>query len=145
MAGNERVKRVIQWLISQGVAENQKELAKKMGYNSSTISHIISGVKSVSGKFVQNLCSLSDKVNPDYLLSNDPVMLFTDDRHRSIHEYVVGQQKSIEEVAEKLTALQSSDGYLLVPVYNFDAVGGMSATNDITDAPAYIEKYVPFA
>lgn len=49
MAGNERVKRVIQWLISQGVAENQKELAKKMGYNSSTISHIISGVKSGSG------------------------------------------------------------------------------------------------
>lgn len=145
MAGNERVKKVIQWLISQGVAENQKDLAKKIGYNSSTISHIISGVKSVSSKFVQNLCSLSDKINPNYLLSDDPVMLFADDKHRSIHEYVVGQQKSIEEVAEKLTALQSSDGYLLVPVYNFDAVGGMNATNDITDAPAYIEKYVPFA
>lgn len=106
---------------------------KKIGYNSSTISHIISGVKSVSGKFVQNLCSLSDKVNPNYLLSDDPVMLFADDRHRSIHEYVAGQQKSIEEAAEKLTALQSSDGYLLVPVYNFDAVGGMNAANDITD------------
>lgn len=144
MTGNERVKKVIQWLVSQGIVENQKDLAKKIGYNSSTISHIISGVKNVSGKFVQNLCSLSDKVNPNYLLSDDPVMLFADDRHRSIHEYVAGQQKSIEEAAEKLTALQSSDGYLLVPVYNFDAVGGMNAANDITDAPAYIEKYVPF-
>ena len=144
MTGNERVKKVIQWLVSQGIVENQKDLAKKIGYNSSTISHIISGVKNVSGKFVQNLCSLSDKVNPNYLLSDDPVMLFADDRHRSIHEYVAGQQKSIEEAAEKLTALQSSDGNLLVPVYNFDAVGGMNAANDITDAPAYIEKYVPF-
>lgn len=144
MTGNERVKKVIQWLISQDIVENQKDLAQKIGYNSTTISHIISGVKSVSNKFVQNLCSLSDKVNPNYLLSDDPVMIFADDRHRSIHEYVAGQHKSIEEATEKLAALQSSDGYLLVPVYNFDALGGMNATNDITDAPAYIEKYVPF-
>ena len=75
MTGNERVKKVIQWLVSQGIVENQKDLAKKIGYNSSTISHIISGVKNVSGKFVQNLCSLSDKVNPNYLLSDDPVMI----------------------------------------------------------------------
>lgn len=88
MTGNERVKKVIQWLISQDIVENQKDLAQKIGYNSTTISHIISGVKSVSNKFVQNLCSLSDKVNPNYLLSDDPVMIFADDRHRSIHEYV---------------------------------------------------------
>lgn len=82
MTGNERVKKVIQWLISQDIVENQKDLAQKIGYNSTTISHIISGVKSVSNKFVQNLCSLSDKVNPNYLLSDDPVMIFADDRLR---------------------------------------------------------------
>lgn len=35
--------------------------------------------------------------------------------------------------------------FVLVPLYNFDAVGGMGASNDIIDAPAYIERYIPFA
>ena len=144
MAGNERLKKVIQWLISQGIADSQKDLAQKIGYNSSTISHIISGVKPISHKFVQTLCNLSDKVNPNYLLGDDPIMIFVDGRHRSIHEYVSEQQKNLEEIEVKLNTMQSNDGYRLVPVYNFDAVGGMNAGNEITDAPAYIEKYVPF-
>lgn len=38
----------------------------------------------------------------------------------------------------------SDAAYNLVPVYNFDAVGGMNGSNDVTDAPAYIERHVPF-
>lgn len=36
------------------------------------------------------------------------------------------------------------DAFALVPVYNFDAVGSMNKSNDVTDSPAYIERYVPF-
>lgn len=34
--------------------------------------------------------------------------------------------------------------YQMVPVYNFDAVGGMHVGNNITDAPAYIERHIAF-
>lgn len=34
--------------------------------------------------------------------------------------------------------------YTLVPVYNFDAVGGMHSSNDVTDSPAFVERHVPF-
>lgn len=143
MAGNERVKKVIQWLVSQGIVENQKDLAKKLGYNSAYISHIISGVKGVSVKFVKNLCEMSDRINPAYLLNDDPEMTFPVSRAAPIQE-LIEELNNKKLPDDSFTLQHRPNSYLLVPVYNFDAVEGMSAANDITDAPAYIEKYVPF-
>lgn len=146
MAENERVKKVILWLTSQGIIESQIDLAQKIGYHRTSISHIINGVKPVSEKFVRNLSKLSEKINPDYLLGNDDVMIFADDRHRTVHEFVSSQGKELDVVKERMQqALSGGNDYRLVPVYNFDAVCGMHTGNDITDAPAFIEKYVPFA
>lgn len=36
------------------------------------------------------------------------------------------------------------NGYRMVPVYNFDVVGGMHSWGEVVDSPTYIEKYVPF-
>lgn len=78
MGERERVKRVIYWLISQGVAGNQEEVAQHMGYNASSLSQIVTGKKPVSEKFVRNLCALSDKLNVDYLLMTSDDMLLDD-------------------------------------------------------------------
>lgn len=50
-----------------------------------------------------------------------------------------------ELTSETTPAILASNGYKMVPLYNFDAVGGMDSWNDVFDSPHYIEKYVPFA
>ena len=147
MAENERLRNVISWLNEQGIIDNQEDLASKIDSNRTYISHIIKGRQALTRKFAEKICSLSDKLNINYLFDEqDTAMVLNDSRHRIVHDFVVGQGKELESTKNKLQAIQDSlDGYRLVPVYNFDAVGGMSACNDITDAPAYIEKYVPFA
>ena len=47
-----------------------------------------------------------------------------------------------ESAITAIDELDESPDYEMVAVWNFDAVGGSS--NEITDAPAYIERYVPF-
>ena len=61
------------------------------------------------------------------------------------HAYkIVNYFESIgEELPEEKRDI-NNENYLMVPMYNFDAVGGMQQSNDITDTPAYIERYVPF-
>lgn len=75
MTKNERVKKVIFWLISQGVANTQEEIAAKIGNNVSYLSQVVSGKKPVSGKFINNFCLVFDKVNPNYLSMTEPNML----------------------------------------------------------------------
>lgn len=147
MAENERLRNVISWLKDQGIIENQEDLATKINSNRTYISHIINGRQSLTRKFAEKICSLSDKLNINYLLDeNDTSIAFFDSRSKMVHDFVVGQGKELDITKNKLQALQDGlDGYRMVPVYNFDAVGGMESYNDITDAPAYIEKYVPFA
>lgn len=145
MTDIKRVENVIEWLIEQGIVANKTDLAQKLGYNRSSISHILSGSKPLSDKFIYKLCQLSESVNPRYLLGTDDTMVFATGQHRQIHDFVVDQQKELEDANEKLNAIQAGlEGYRLVPVYNFDAIGRLHNGNEITDAPAYIEKYVPF-
>lgn len=80
---NERVKKVILWLIGQGVAETQEDIALKLGYNPSSVSQIVGGIKPVSKKFAGNLASLSDKININYLLHKDENMLMVDNRNEA--------------------------------------------------------------
>lgn len=75
MADNERLKKVVLWLISQGIVESQEDLAKKLGYNPSSVSQIITGIKPLSNKFANKLAELSGKINLDYLLTGDGKML----------------------------------------------------------------------
>lgn len=146
MVENERLRNVISWLKEQGIIENQEDLALKIDSNRTYISHIINGRQALTRKFAEKICSLSEKLNINYLFDEqDTAMVLHDERHRMVHDFIVEQGKELESTKNTLNAMQTNDGYRLVPVYNFDAVGGMSTCNEITDAPAYIEKYVPFA
>lgn len=37
------------------------------------------------------------------------------------------------------------ENYQLVPLYNFDAVGGMNTSCDVIDSAAYVERHIPFS
>lgn len=59
----QRIKKVINWLIFQGIAENERDLSEKMGYTKSSFSQIINGKVPLSDKFLKNICSLDENIN----------------------------------------------------------------------------------
>ena len=59
---------VIEWLIDNGLAENQGDIAVKAGLGPNLISRIKNGhVKSVSDDAIRALCSRFEELNIDYL------------------------------------------------------------------------------
>jgi transcriptional regulator with XRE-family HTH domain len=77
----QRVKKVIKWLIYQGIAENESELSGKMGYTKSSFSQIINGKVNLSGKFIDKLCEWDPILDSEWVksgkgsifLSKDPI------------------------------------------------------------------------
>ena len=65
---NELFMDVIEWLIDNGLAENQGDIAVKAGLGPNLISRIKNGhVKSVSDDAIRALCSSFEELNIDYL------------------------------------------------------------------------------
>jgi len=69
MHENERLKKVIFWLISQGMAQTQEDVANKIGINPGYLSQLVSGIRPISNKFIKTLCRVFDKLNSNYVLS----------------------------------------------------------------------------
>lgn len=117
MANNERLKKVIFWMISQNIIESQEDLAEKLGYNASSVSQIVTGLKPLSEKFAKKICSLTEgKVNINYLLSGNGQMLI-----------------------EKEKQFRDAKGMVL-PLVPFLAMGGYNEDNWtalINDCPLY--------
>lgn len=100
---NERLKKVINWLVSEGVITSQKHMAELLGYNETSISQIVIGVKPVSLKFAKKVCSLSDKININYLLGNSDEMLLDGQRTHDMSD-VIQFMLSREELVKNLQA-----------------------------------------
>lgn len=83
MTDKERVKKVVEWLISNDFADNQGDLAAKLGYNRSSFSQIVGekGNKQVSSKFIEALCSISKKINKMWLLGEVGEMVIDSNKH----------------------------------------------------------------
>lgn len=62
----------------------------------------------------------------------------------SINWLLTGRGEMLNTKDESLTTEPTTENYKLVPLYNFDAVGGMRTSNDIVDCKESIEKYIPF-
>lgn len=116
MVNNERLKKVILWLISQNIIESQEDLAIKLGYNPSSVSQIVTGVKPISEKFAKKICSLSSEINVNYLLTGNGQML-----------------------VEKEDFYSSSKGMVL-PLIGYPAMAGYNEDNwsvMVSDCPLY--------
>lgn len=72
-----RLKKVINWLIYQEVAESETALAKMLGYQKSSFSQIVNGKVPLSEKFVKRLCSLDENINEVWILKGEGEMLKT--------------------------------------------------------------------
>lgn len=83
-----RCKRVIAFLISEGIGSNTKDICAKIGYNISYTSSVITGNDKVSNRFVDALCSLSPRINKEWVLAGTGNMLL---ENVVIDEYMIGK------------------------------------------------------
>lgn len=64
----ERVKQVVKWMIFNGVAETQKDLALEMDYNPTVVSAVLTGHTKLTDKFIRNLCELDRSVDMEWVM-----------------------------------------------------------------------------
>lgn len=74
----QRIRKAINWLIFQDVAESEKEIADRLGYTKSSFSQIVNGKVPLSEKFVRKLCSLDENINDVWITSGEGSLLKTD-------------------------------------------------------------------
>jgi phage repressor protein C with HTH and peptisase S24 domain len=63
MSIQENVKKVVAWLIEEGYASSQRELAARLGYRESSFSQILNGHVPVSDKFLGRLKNLDGRID----------------------------------------------------------------------------------
>lgn len=81
-----RAKKIIAWLKDERIILSQKDAAEKMQYNPCVVSTIMSGNGKISDRFVRKLCSLSPKLNVDWLLRGEGEMIVNDSSDTSAVE-----------------------------------------------------------
>lgn len=81
----QRVKIALKALISLGVARNQEEVGKLLGYsNKSSFSQVINGIVNLPADFVERLCRLHSDISEDWIKTgNGDVLLKTPDTNQS--------------------------------------------------------------
>ena len=66
-----RLKKAINWLIFQEIAENERALAELLGYTKSSFSQIVNGKVPLSDKFVKSLCALDENINDVWIKTGE--------------------------------------------------------------------------
>lgn len=98
MENLKRLKRAINWLIFQDVAENERALAELLGYTKSSFSQIVNGKVPMSDKFVKKLCRLDENINEVWLMTGEGSMFLN---NNPISEETVSVPVSVWSVLQK--------------------------------------------
>lgn len=75
MSDLQRVKKVIDWLVFEGIAESQKDVAEKCGYGESYMSQVLSGRVNLSSRFIKNLVMLDERLSEEWIATGEGDML----------------------------------------------------------------------
>lgn len=118
-----RVRKVINWLIYQEFAENEKGIADIMGYTKSSFSQIVNGKVPLSEKFVDKLASIDDNINKVWVLSGSGEMFKENSVSTPPAVYKLKTDYNIENQ--------------FIPLYEIDASAGLITLFDsqITQNP----------
>lgn len=114
----ERVKKVCKWLIYTDFADNDKELATKLGYTKSSFSQIVNQKVKTSDKFLENLCKADENINKVWVFSGEGRMLLNNDypNEESRKEKVINEPDLVYGPSD-----DQEKGIPLIPV---DALAG---------------------
>lgn len=102
MTGTQRIKKVINWLVFMEYAENERELAEKLGYTKSSFSQIINGKVPLSERFVQKLASVDRNINEVWIMTGEGNMLNSVETGLSVVTIPANVWEVIQTQAESL-------------------------------------------
>lgn len=114
----ERARSIVQWLIKNGYATNQKCLAKLLGYNHAALSQILNGKVPMSGKFMNTLCSKNSALNRDWLETGEGEM-FVAEQERSESDQIRAIIDGNEISGNFLVNILSSQSQLISQLTNY--------------------------
>lgn len=137
---HENLRKVIGWLILQGRAASQRELATRMGYNPSAFSQILNGHVPVSDKFLNRLAAFESKININWIKYDKGEMLFSS--NPLVESSVTGEQDDFEYFTENNNGARfykrGDQLYMTVRHVPFAAFGRFANESDRLD-PQYDE------
>lgn len=93
MTDLERVTKVIDWFIFENIAENQRDLAKILGYTESSLSQIVNGKVKLSPKFIKKLSNLDARINDKWVLDEEGDMILVEKNISKTNESLVKENK----------------------------------------------------
>lgn len=138
MSELQRLKKVINWLIFSELAENETELAKKLGYTKSSFSQIINGKVPLSSKFLNNLSNLDSNINFVWIKEGRGQML----KDMSIESIVsikpINKDEQDTIISANHTSQSNTNGIPLIPSY---AMAGVF-TGDLQILEYECERFV---
>lgn len=102
MTETQRVKKVINWLVFMEYAENERELAEKLGYTKSSFSQIVNGKVPLSERFVQKLASVDRNTNEVWIMTGEGNMLNSVEAGTSVVTIPANVWEVIQTQAESL-------------------------------------------
>ena len=102
MTETQRVKKVINWLVFMEYAENERELAEKLGYTKSSFSQIVNGKVPLSERFVQKLASVDRNINEVCIMTGEGNMLNSVEAGTSVVTIPANVWEVIQTQAESL-------------------------------------------
>ena len=102
MTETQRVKKVINWLVFMEYAENERELAEKLGYTKSSFSQIVNGKVPLSERFVQKLASVDRNINEVWIMTGEGNMLNSVEAGPSVLTIPANVWEVIQTQAESL-------------------------------------------
>lgn len=119
----ERLKKLCKWLIYIDYADNDAELASKLGYTKSSFSQIINEKVPLSDKFIDKICSVDENINKVWIYTGNGEML------KSTNLLQVNETASVYNHKTDSPV----DGQK-IPLYNIEATAGIvTLFNDTTE------------
>lgn len=95
----ERIKLAVKTLISLGVAKNQEEIGKLMGYsNKSSFSQVVNGVVPLPEKFIDKLCKLDSRLRKSWIVNEIGDILINKNESKQVY---INENIDIEKYYEE--------------------------------------------
>lgn len=113
MEEQQRIKKVINWLIFNEVSNNERALSELLGYTKSSFSQIVNGRVPLSEKFVDKLCSLDENINKVWIMQGVGNMFQSEQKDTPICVEDVTIPKAAWEVIQaQAKSLSAKDGQI---------------------------------
>ena len=126
MSDNKRIKKAINWLISQGIISSQKELGEYLGItNKSYLSQLVNS-DSPNREFVNKFIAIAPMISSSWLLMGEGEMLKANDNENE------------EQVPENNGKFESR----IIPFYDVETTGGYHGRVTSSNVDATLAGYI---